>query len=206
MRYIQSVFLKGLFTLLPLAVTVYLVIALARGLESVFGPLIGRVLRDGIYVPGMGVVLGLLFIFAVGLLMQVWVMRWIWKWGESYLDRMPVIRQVYGAIKQVVSYVSGDEQPRASRVVMLNVGDPPLRMLGLVTRMDVAYASEESPADMVAVFLPWSYQVGGFTVYVPRSALEPVDLRPEEALRLSLTAAMYKESEPEVAIEEPHRG
>jgi uncharacterized membrane protein len=205
MRYLQRVFLKGLLTLLPLAVTVYLVIALARALESVFGPLLGRVLPDGGYVSGMGVVLGLLFILAVGLLMQAWVMRWIWKWGESHLGRMPVIRQVYGAIKQVVSYVSGDEQPHATRVVMVSVGNPPLRMLGLVTRTDVSYASEESPDELVAVFLPWSYQVGGFTVYVPRSALEPVGLKPEEALRLSLTAAMYQESKREVAVDEPRR-
>jgi uncharacterized membrane protein len=44
--------------------------------------------------------------------------------------------------------------------------------------------------DVVAVFLPMSYQIGGFTVFVPRARTTPVDLTIEEGMRLALTAAM----------------
>jgi uncharacterized membrane protein len=78
---------------------------------------------------------------------------------------------------------------------MVRYGDPPVRLLGLVTRSRVDYGPRDADAELVAVFLPWSYQVGGFTVYVPRSSIEELDLSREAALRLALTAGVSAEAE-----------
>jgi uncharacterized membrane protein len=138
----------------------------------------------------MGVGLGLIGVFVVGLMLQAWFMQRLWGWGEKLLDRMPLVRQVYGALKQLVDYLGGDEQPGGSTAVMVRYGEPPVRLLGLVTNSDVKYSPQDAEERLVAVFLPWSYQVGGFTVYVPRSSVEELELSREEVLRLAITAGV----------------
>lgn len=193
MRFVRQVFLRGLVAVLPLAATIYLLIWLASSFESLLGPMLRLLLPEDVYLPGMGVGAGLIAIFLVGLALQGWLGRRIWALGELIVDRTPLVRPIYGAVKQVVSYVGGTEQPQGRTVVTVGFDELPVRLLGLVTREDVTFLSQELEEGLVAVFLPWSYQIGGFTVYVPRSALEPVDLTPQQALRLSLTAGVTTE-------------
>jgi uncharacterized membrane protein len=190
---VNRVFLKGLLAVLPVAVTVYLVVWLATTFESMFKPLLTQLLPENAYVPGMGVAMGLVTVFVVGLMLQAWFMRRLWQWGEKLLDRMPLVRQVYRALKELVDYLGGEEQPGGSTVVMLRYGEPSMRLLGLVTRDAVDYGPQDAKEPLVAVFLPWSYQVGGFTVYVPRSSLDKIDLTREQALRLAITAGVSAE-------------
>jgi uncharacterized membrane protein len=194
MRYVNRVFLKGLLAVLPLAVTGYLILWLATTFESLFKPLLTTLFPQDYYVPGMGVCMGVLGVFVIGLMLQAWFMRRLWQLGEKLLDRMPLVRQVYGALKQLVDYLGGNEQPEGSTVVMVRYGDPPVRLLGLVTRSDVDYGPQDADEPLVAVFLPWSYQVGGFTVYVPRTAVEKLELGREAALRLAITAGVSAEN------------
>lgn len=195
LRYVYRVFLKGLFAVLPLAVTIYLIVWLATTFESLFQPLLSRLLPDNYYVPGMGVGMGLIGVFVVGLMLQAWFMQRLWQWGEKLLDRMPLVRQVYGMLKQLVDYLGGDEQPEGSTVVMVRVGEPPVRLLGLVTSNEVDYGPQDVDEHLVAVFLPWSYQVGGFTVYVPHAAVEKLELSREQALRLAISAGVSAEKQ-----------
>ena len=190
MHSVNRVFLKGLLAVLPVAVTIYLVFWLATTFESLFKPLLSQLLPGNYYVPGIGVAMGLIMVFVVGLMLQAWFMRRLWQWGEKLLDRMPLVRQVYGALKQVVDYLGGEGQPGGSTVVMLRYGEPSVRLLGLVTRDAVDYGPQDAEEPLVAVFLPWSYQVGGFTVYVPRASLDRLDLTRDQALRLAITAGV----------------
>ena len=194
MHYLYRVFLKGLLAVLPLAVTGYLILWLATTFESLFKPLLTELLPEDGYVPGMGVALGLIGVFVIGLMLQAWFMQRLWGWGEKLLDRMPLVRQVYGALKQLVDYLGGKEQPGGSTAVMVRYGEPPVRLLGMVTNSTVDYGPQDAEERLVAVFLPWSYQVGGFTVYVPRSSIEKLDLSREAVLRLAITAGVSPEN------------
>jgi uncharacterized membrane protein len=73
----------------------------------------------------------------------------------------------------------------------VTIGDTPLRLIGFITREDFG----DLPVgiggdDAVAVYLPMSYQIGGFTTMVPRSAVQPVDMSIEQAMRFAVTAGM----------------
>jgi len=193
LRFFRQVFFKGLIAVLPLAATIYLMIWLVRGFESVLGPMLESTLPENAYIPGMGIGLGLTIIFVAGLALQAWLTRRIWALGERLLDRMPMVRQIYGAVKQVISYVGGTEHPQGKAVVTVRFGDLPTRLLGLVTRDDIELSPQHVKDDLIAVFLPWSYQIGGITVFVPRTSVERVDLTPQEALRFSLTAGVTTE-------------
>jgi uncharacterized membrane protein len=191
---IRRIFLRGLLALLPLAVTVSLVVWLTRGMEFVFGFAVRQLIPDNWYVPGMGVLVGIGLIFVIGLLLEAWFIRKIWNWGESLFETMPLVRDIYGSLRRMVKYFGGEQQSGPSKAVTVAVGDPPVRLLGLVTLDDMRSAPPGlGGEDTVAVYLPMSYQMGGFTVYVPRSRIAPVDMSAKEALQWAVTAGVSSE-------------
>jgi uncharacterized membrane protein len=192
MRFMRQVFLKGLIAVLPVALTIYLVVWLARGFESILGGLIQTVVPADYYVPGLGVVTGVVLVFAVGLMLEAWFTRQLWQLGERLLDRMPLVRAVFGAFKQIVGYLGSGTGPAGSHAVLVSLHGGEARMLGLVTRESLDFLDDPGHKDDIAVLLPWSYQVGGITVFVPRSAVERVNLSAQEALKLVLTGAVGK--------------
>jgi uncharacterized membrane protein len=192
MRFLRQVFFKGLIAVLPVALTIYLVVWLARGFESFLGGLIQAVIPAEYYVPGLGVVTGILLVFGVGLMLEAWFTRRLWQFGERLLNRMPLVRAVFGAFKQIVSYMSSGAGPAGSHAVLVALHGGEARMLGLVTRETLDFIDDPAHQDDIAVLLPWSYQIGGITVFVPRAAVQRVNLSAQEALRLVLTGAVGK--------------
>jgi uncharacterized membrane protein len=103
---------------------------------------------------------------------------------------LPIIVTVYSSMRDLMSYFRDNDQKKATdQVAMVSLGDGRTRLLGMVTRSDLAKLPDGiGSEDEVAVYLPMSYQVGGFTVVVPRSRIEPVDVSFEEGMRLAVTA------------------
>jgi uncharacterized membrane protein len=106
---------------------------------------------------------------------------------------------VYAALRDLLGLFAQHKEP-SLQVVSLDLPGN-LRVLGFVTRADFS----DAPAGIareneVAVYLPMSYQVGGYTVLVPRSACTPVDMSREDAMKFILTAGL-KAASP--AIEPP---
>ena len=79
-------------------------------------------------------------------------------------------------------------------MVAVNFGEA--RLIGFVTREDNNSQTRQSGLDnLVSVYLPMSYQIGGFTVYVSRDKLEPLDISVEEAMQMVLTAGLTKQKD-----------
>ena len=191
MPVLLRLFFKGLATIIPIALTLIIVLWLAGLAESGVGRMIEWVLPEGWYVRGMGLVAGVALVLAIGLLSQVWLFQKLIELGEALLDRMPVVKSVYRATKDFVDYFSGDDGERFSQVVLVRHPELKISVLGFVTREEFSnlpFGNE----DEVAVYLPLSYQIAGYTIFVPRQWCEPVDLPFEDAIRLILTAAMTR--------------
>ena len=111
--------------------------------------------------------------------------------GEGILDRMPLVKSVYRATKDFVEYFSGDEEGKFNQVVLVRHPDLKFALLGFITREDFS-SLPFGREDEVAVYLPLSYQIAGYTIFVPKDWCEPVDMPFEDAVRLILTAAMTR--------------
>ena len=139
----------------------------------------------------MGVVAGFIAMFAAGILTTSYVVKAFLHMGEDIVERIPLVKTVYSAIKDVIHLISGDEKRQFGEVVLVRWGDPQTRVLGFVTRDSVAdIRGIEGDSELIAVYLPMSYQIGGFTVFVARSDVEPIDMSAEDALRFAVTAGM----------------
>jgi len=76
------------------------------------------------------------------------------------------------------------------RVVLVEFG--PGRVMGFVTQEHATLPGIGTDEDLVAVYLPMSYQIGGYTVYLPKNRIEPTDLSVEAAMRIVLTGGLQR--------------
>jgi uncharacterized membrane protein len=192
MKKLGKLLLKGVATALPLSLTLYAVFWLLTWAESVLGGLIKLVISEGLYVPGMGVVAGIAALLALGVLMNIYVFRRLVTFGEGILARIPLVKTIYGGIKDMMSFVAKDPEQRGmNQVVAVTFGEN-YRLIGFVTREDCRPLPDQlAPDGTVAVYFPLSYQIGGYTVFLPRERIEPIEeLDMETGMRLALTAGV----------------
>ena len=191
MRMASRLFLKGLATVLPITVTIYVLYWLGSTAESLLGRGLKMFIPDSLYWPGMGLVAGFALVFAIGVLMNAWLFRKAFRWGEKLLDRIPLVKALYGSVRDLMGFFSGSDKKTMRKAVMVTVGNTPLRLIGFITREDFGDLPPGIGGDdTVAVYLPMSYQIGGFTTMVPRSAVQPIDMSIEQAMRFAVTAGM----------------
>jgi uncharacterized membrane protein len=191
MKHLTRTFFTGLAVTLPVVATLYLLYWAVLASERTLDGLLLFVLPQTVYVPGMGLALGVVLVFLVGLLMRTWVARKIFSWTEGLMYRVPVVKTVYGALRDFTDFLSRPQKQGAQQVVLVRLGDTDLRVMGFVTRDDLAGLPPiMSEPGMILVYMPMSYQVGGYTALIPRASVQPVDMSFEEAMRFTLTAGL----------------
>jgi len=188
MKALGGVLLKGLVTILPIGLTVYCIYWLGVTTESLLSKPIKLAIGDS-YWPGMGLVTGFVILFVVGLAVNAFLVRRVLGIGEELLLRVPVVKTVYSAIRDMTRLVNTDKKKGdLDRVVTVDVGLG--RLIGFVTQEHANTLGIGGSDDMVAVYLPMSYQIGGYTIYLPRSKVTETDLTVEQAMRIVLTGGV----------------
>jgi len=193
---LTATFLRGLGIVLPIALTIYLVVWAAQAAEALLKPLALLFMPDDAYIPGSGLVLAIVLVYLAGLLVQIFVIRWLLRLGQRILERTPLVKSIYNALNDFVSYVSRRPSEDASRVVSVRLEND-VSVIGFITDPNpTKLRAEGDPTDRVAVYLPMSYQVGGYTLLLPRERLRPLNLGVEDAMRLVLTAGVANRPDP----------
>jgi len=189
LRFLSRNMLTGLVTILPIVLTLYILYWLAVTAESALGGLIRLILPDHWYRPGMGLTVGLVAVFAVGLLMHAYVVRNLFSKIEQLVFRVPLVKSVYRGIRDFLDYFSPRTEKQFDQVVSIRLGE--MEIIGFVTQSDYERMPEDfRREDHVLVYLPLSYMIGGYTVLIPRSAVRPVDMSMDEAMKFALTAGI----------------
>ena len=196
MNTLGKLFLKGLAVVIPVALTLAIVWWMASVAEQMLGGLLVWLLPEGWYVPGMGLVSAIALIFLVGLLSHVIIFQKLFEWGEALFNRLPLVKSIYSALKDFIAYLSPGSENAFGTVVLVQLPGQDCQLLGFVTReqfddLPLAPAAE----DPVAVYMPMSYQIGGYTMYLPKSALTPVDISFEDAMRLAITGGVTRKQD-----------
>lgn len=187
-KSISKILLTGFITLLPIVLTVYLLYWLAVSSENVMGTALRWAMPNATYFPGLGMIAGLLVVFIVGLLMKAILIRQLFSFGERILYQLPLIKTVYRAIRDLFDFFSPKDQGLGEVVAVTYNGT---EMIGFVTQRDEKKLPESfRNQDKVLVYLPMSYMIGGFTVFISREHVRPIKMTMEEAMRFALTAGI----------------
>lgn len=201
MKNITRVFMNGLLVLIPIVITFYIIFWLVSGFETIFKNIIELFFR-GIYFRGMGTLLGIGTIFLVGILMQNWGMQALYRYGEKLIAKFPVMGDVYSTLKSLLEYFTTPHKDAVEQVVVIE--HEGVKLLGIVTRENF---NDCPPGiggeDIIAVFLPMSYQIGGYTVYLHRKHVTPIDMSKKDALQWILTAGVASVTNKKTVRDEP---
>jgi len=189
MKRVGSILLKGLVTILPIGLTLYFIYWMSVTTESVLSKPIKLLIDEEHYWPGMGLITGFVLLFLVGLAVNAFLVRRLLALGEDLLLRVPVVKSVYAAIRDMTRLVNtGKKKSDLDRVVTIEFG--PGKLIGFVTQDNAQELGIGGGEDLVAVYLPMSYQIGGYTLYLPRKYLTETDLSVEQAMRIVLTGGV----------------
>jgi len=189
MKALGRLLAKGLLTILPIVLTVYFIYWLGVTTESLLSGLLKVWLPAEIYVPGMGLVAGFVVLIVIGMLVNAYVVRRVITFSESLILRIPVVKTVYSAVRDLTGLMKvGEKGGELQRVVMVQFG--PGKVIGFVTQENATLPGLGSDEELVAVYMPMSYQIGGYTLYLPRDRIEPTDLTVDAAMRIVLTGGI----------------
>ncbi len=189
MKRIYQYFFRGLFTILPLALTIYVLFVFVSWVDSMAMAVVRPIIGD-FYLPGMGIVLGVSLIVWLGYMVSQPFTTRLMAWVELPFTNLPVVKSIYSSLKNFADFFS-PHQKHNQQVVALRLPGHELSIVGLVTRQNLRGLPDGlAREDHVAVYLPMGYMVGGYTVFVPRSWATPINMSVEEAMRSSLIAWM----------------
>ena len=191
LNFLSRIFLTGLFTVLPVLATIYLLVWLFSSAEALMGDPLKTLLPAGVYVTGMGLLVGCGAVFAIGILMRAYLIRSVFSLTEKLFLKVPLVKTIYSALKEFFGLFAGENGGESFQVVMVDFPQLDVRVLGFITRDEFSDMPENMVStESVAVYLPMSYQIGGYTVYIPRSRLTFIDMPREQAMRLAVTAGI----------------
>jgi uncharacterized membrane protein len=191
-KSIGTTLLTGIIPVLPIVLTLYLLYWLAISSEQVMGAALQWALPKVVYFPGLGTIAGLIVVFLVGLLMKAVLVRQLFSFSESVVYRLPIIKSVYRAIRDLFDFFSPKKE-QFGRVVTVTVNG--MEMIGFITQEDPQRLPESlRNPDSVLVYLPMSYMIGGFTLLIPKKDIKPCQMNMEEAMRFVLTAGITGQS------------
>lgn len=179
-----SIFGKGLLTILPVYLTVYFIYWLMTGIEKNLGQLLKTILGTG-YFPGLGVLLTMVIICVTGVLMQVYVAQYSIQMLEKLVRKIPLVGDLYSSVQSLTQYLYS-KKTKESTVVMVDMNG--VEVLGITTRCEFSKAPRGvvEKDDIISVYIPMSYQLGGFTIYVPKNKTRKVDMSQKSALKWAL--------------------
>ncbi len=192
MKSLSRYFFKGLFGLLPLLLTIYLIFWVFQTAESVFG-LPFNIAPDYVRFPGLGIIFGFLIIIIFGFIIERYGQGKIFKYFVRKIERLPLVNKVYKPIREIISFISGDKTEDMQQVVLIEMSEG-VALVGLVTR-NLCPELSHLGKDILAVFVPFSFGMGGYTYLVERRKTTPLSISTKDALHLSVTAWMNQHAE-----------
>ncbi len=188
-RHFRSRFVSGLFVLIPLAVTVFVLKLVISALEGAAMPFVRPLLKTAprFVLVIIAVVLMVAFIYLIGQIASHIVGQRVIRWGEAVLLRLPLVKSVYTTSKQVVEIFSTNSAAAFKAVVMVTFPHPDSMAMGFVTgtmldpKGDLRYR----------VFVPTTPNpTSGFLVILPERQIAFTDIPVEEGIRMIVSGGM----------------
>lgn len=193
MKTLTRLFIKGLAVILPIALTIYILVWMGAGMERLARGAILKApfIAEADYFPGLGIMAGVAIVLLIGVLAEMWIFRSLIGVGESILLKIPLVRTIFGGLRDLMDFLaSASTGGFGDQTVMVDVGRG-MRLMGFVTRKEFEGLPQGiGDKDKVAVYMPMSYQIGGYTAFLPKENVEAVAMPADDAMAFVLTAGM----------------
>jgi uncharacterized membrane protein len=211
-RFLGRYLVAGVLTFAPIGITVWAIAWIIQWLDSLLLPRVLRLVFPGSETPPnlpfVGAIFTLLVILLFGVVARHLFGREIVRLWERLLSRVPVARNIYAAVKQLLDaiFLTGSQQSNFRRVVLVEYPRKGVYALAFTTGPARGPAASAAAPDLVNLFVPTTPNpTSGFYLLVPEEDLTPLDITVEEAFKLVMSAGMVapEEAAPGDVREEP---
>ena len=195
MSRIRSWFFTGILVMTPLILTIYVVWAFITFVDNLVVPMVPYYYRPSTYlpfpIPGLGLIIVFIFTTFVGILATGLFGRTLIRLWENILSRMPVVRSVSSAIKQILETVMATQSDAFRQAVLVEYPRKDIWAIGFVTGSTKGEVGENVNKKMVNVFMPTTPNpTSGFLLFFPEKDLIFLKMSVEDALKLVVSGGM----------------
>jgi uncharacterized membrane protein len=191
MAALKKYLIAGLLVWLPLAATVGIIKLVIDLLDKLILLLPLEYQPEalfGFYIPGLGLLLAIGILVLTGVLAANLLGRQLVALWENILSRIPIVRNIYNAVKQISSTVLTSQGKSFRKVVMVEYPRKGIWSIGFLTNEEVAIDCQQIQADMVAVFLPTTPNpTSGFILLFSKDELVELDMSVEEGFKFIIS-------------------
>ncbi len=196
---LRTYFLTGIIVTAPIAITIFLVWQFITFLDSYVGGLVPQRYNPETYlpfgIPGIGLVVMLAFLTLIGFITAGFAGRTLVRTGERLLSRMPIVRSVYGTLKQIFETVLNQSSRSFREVVLVEYPRRGIGAIGFVTGPTRGEVQDRTDEDLVNIFLPTTPNpTSGFLLFVPRKDLIHLEMSVEEGIKLVISGGIVTPS------------
>lgn len=194
-------FFTGLIVSAPILLTGYLTWIIVGVIDGYVASFLPANLNPQNYVPfplpGFGIIIGAVLIILVGAMATGFVGRSLVKLGENMVGRLPVVRSVYGATKQIMETVMASQSDAFREAVLIEYPRRGIWAIGFVTGKTRGEVQNMSSEDLVNVFVPTTPNpTSGFLLFFPRDELITLDMGVEEAVKMVVSGGIVTPDDP----------
>ncbi|MFN3875479.1 MAG: DUF502 domain-containing protein [Flavobacteriales bacterium] len=182
-RVVLGYFFRGLLLLVPITVIVWALWRVLAYLDSIIP-------TD---IPGLGILILLAIVTAAGWLGSTILFQPLAEMGDDILQRVPVIKTMYGALKDMMEALVGSKR-KFDRPVLVKLGGGfDAERLGFITQHDLVHLG--IGPDKVAVYIPHSFAWSGNVFIVPKANVTPIAANPADVMKFAVSGGVSKVAE-----------
>ncbi len=211
---IRAYFFAGILITAPVAITFYLAWLVITFIDSKVTALIPARYNPETYLPfalpGLGVVIIVVVLILIGFFAAGFIGRLLIRMYEGILARMPVIRNIYGAVKQIIETILAQQSAAFRQAVLVEYPRRGLWAIAFITGRTEGEVQNLTDEEVVNIFLPTTPNpTSGFLLFVPRRDMIPLSMTVEEAIKMVISGGIVtppdrrpeeERAEPQIAV------
>ena len=211
-KRLRRYLVAGLLIWAPLAVTYFLLRFAVNLMDKTLAVLPRQYQPEellGFHIPGLGVILTFVVLFLTGMLAANFVGRYVVGGWESLLDRIPIVRTIYGGAKNFAEIVFSDSNDSFKKVLLIEYPRKGIYSLAFQTSSELGEVQSRTGEDVVCCFVPTTPNpTSGFVIMLPRRDVRVLDMEIDEALKMIISLGVVvptwrKEQTGELPFDEP---
>jgi uncharacterized membrane protein len=151
----------------------------------------------GFHLPGLGVIVTLLVLSMTGMFATNFLGQRMVRWGESILARIPLVRSIYNAAKQVIEAVFSTNSQAFRKVLLVEYPRKGMWSIAFLTNQSNPYIEDKTGLEMLTIFIPTTPNpTSGFLMAIPKSEATELDMSIDEALKLVISLGVMQNGLP----------
>lgn len=205
---IRRYLLAGLVVWLPILVTIMVIRFIVDLLDGTLALIPDAYQPEhllGHHIPGFGVLLSLVLLFTTGIIATNFFGQRLVSWGESILSRIPLVRSIYNAVKQVINAVLSTNSEAFRKVMLIEYPRKGIWSIAFQTGALNQQINDKAQQELISLFVPTTPNpTSGFLMMLPKQDAIELDMSIDEALKFIISLGVMQSPTSDASLTTNH--